>query len=121
MIAFQQGKVVATARHSRALAAASGFAKVARALGLGLAPSPAARLLRHFDRKAMLGPLLPVVGTFAMSACEVAPGTRIFRGFDAALDFDLAWRGTAAMLAPGVLRKIRRIAAAAPAFPANYD
>ncbi len=30
-------------------------------------------------------------------------------------------RGSAAKLAPGVLRKIRRIAAAAPAFPANYD
>ena len=30
-------------------------------------------------------------------------------------------RGTAAKLAPGVLRKIRRTAAAVPAFPANYD
>ena len=97
MIAFQRGKAAATARHSRALAEVSRFAKVARALGLGLAPSPAARLLRHFDRKAMLGPLLLVVGTIAMSAYEVEAGARIFRGFDATQGFDLAWRGMDAL------------------------
>ena len=68
-----------------------------RALGLGLAPSPAARLLRHFDRRGMLGPLLVVVGTIAMSAYEVEAGARIFSGFDATQDFDLAWRGLDAL------------------------
>ena len=99
MIAFQRGKAAATGRCSRALAEVSRFAKVARALGLGLVPSPAARLLRHFDRKAMLGPLLLVVGTISMSAYEVEAGARIFRGFDATRDFDLAWRGMDALQA----------------------
>ena len=90
MIAFQRGKAAATARYGRALAQLSRFAKVARALGLGLVPAPAARLLRHFDRRAMLGPLLLVVGTIAMSAYEVEAGARIFRGFDGTQDFDLA-------------------------------
>ena len=97
MVAFQQGKAAATARCGRALAEVSRFARVLRALGLGLVPSPAARLLRHFDRKAMLGPLLLVVGTISMSAYEVEAGARIFRGFDATQDFDLAWRGIDAL------------------------
>lgn len=97
MVAFQQGKAAASARHARAQAEAARFARVARALGLGLAPSPAARLLRHFDRRGMLGTLLLVVGTIAMSAYEVEAGARIFRGFDATQDFDLAWRGLDAL------------------------
>ncbi len=96
-VAFQQGKAAAVARHARALAESARFARVARALGLGLAPSPAARLLRRFDIKGMLGPLLLVVGTIAMSAYEVEAGRRIFRGFDATQDFDLAWRGLDAL------------------------
>lgn len=97
MVAFQQGKAAASARHARAQAEAARFAKVVRALGLGLAPSPAARLLRHLDRRGMLGPLLLVVGTIAMSAYEVEAGARVFSGFDATQDFDLAWRGLDAL------------------------
>lgn len=97
MIAFQQGKAAVATRYHRALAEATRFAKVARALGLGVAPSQAARLLRHFDRKAMLGNLLLVVGTIAMSAYEVEAGMRIFEGFDATQDFDLTWRGIDAL------------------------
>ena len=97
MIAFQRGKADAIARHDRALAETTRFAKVARALGLGLTPSQAARLLRHFDRKSMLGNLLLVVGTIAMSAYEVEAGMRIFDGFDATQDFDLTWRGIDAL------------------------
>ena len=93
MIVFQQGKAAAAARYSRALAEATRFAKVVRALGFDGAPSPAARLLRPFDRKAMLGDLLLVVGTIAMSAYVVEAGMRIFEGFDATQDFDLTWRG----------------------------
>ncbi|MBL8385484.1 MAG: hypothetical protein JNM90_20540 [Burkholderiales bacterium] len=97
MLAFQQGKAAASARHARAQAEAARFARVVRALGLGLAPSPAARLLRHLDRRGMLGHLLLVVGTIAMSAYEVEAGARIFRGFDATQDVDLAWRGRDAL------------------------
>jgi hypothetical protein len=92
-VAFQRGKAEALARHARALAESERFAKVARALRLGLVPSQAARLLRHFDRRAMLGELLMVVGTIAMTAYESHAGARLFTGFDATQDFDMAWRG----------------------------
>lgn len=93
-IAFQRGKAESSIRQGRALAESGRFAKVARVLRLGQVPAQAARLLRHFDRKAMLGDLLLVVGTIAMSAYEAHAGARIFSGFDATQDFDMAWRGT---------------------------
>jgi hypothetical protein len=97
MIEFQRGKAECTTRHRRALAESLRFARVARASGLGLVPGTAARLLRHLDRRGMLGDMLLVVGTIAMSAYEIAAGARLFRGFDATQDFDLAWRGIDAL------------------------
>lgn len=93
MIEFQRGKAQTGARHRAALEEAGKFARICRTLKLGLVPSQAARLLRHFDHKRMLGTNLLVVGTIAMSAYEVEAGCRIFQGFDATQDFDLAWRG----------------------------
>ncbi len=93
MIEFQRGKAQASARHRASMDQAATFAVMCRALKLALVPSQAARLLRHFDRKRMLGANLLVVGTIAMSAYEVEAGCRIFQGFDATQDFDLTWRG----------------------------
>ena len=93
MIEFQRGKAQTGARHRAAQEEAGKYARICRTLKLGVVPSQAARLLRHFDLKRMLGTNLLVVGTIAMSAYEVEAGCRLFQGFDATQDFDLAWRG----------------------------
>ena len=93
MITFQRGKAAATERARRAEAETTRFARVGRALRLGATSGAAARLLRHLDRRGLLGTSLQAVGTVAMAAYEAEAGGRLFTGYDATQDFDLAWRG----------------------------
>jgi hypothetical protein len=64
-----------------------------RTLRLPRISSAAADLLRAFDRHALLGSSLMVVGTNAMAAYEIEAGTRFATaaGVDSTLDFDVTW------------------------------
>ena len=97
MLEFKHEQAASRARQQAALAESLKFAQILRSMKLGNVDKQAAALLRHFDRKAMLGDLLLVVGTNAMLAYEVEAGGRIFRGYDATQDFDLTWRGQPAL------------------------
>jgi hypothetical protein len=93
MLAFKRDRAATRARQQSALAESLKFAQILRTMKPGNVDKQAAAILRHFDRKSMIGDLLLVVGTNAMLAYEVEAGGRIFRGFDATQDFDLTWRG----------------------------
>jgi hypothetical protein len=64
-----------------------------RALRLPRISSAAADLLREFDRHALLGRSLMVVGTNAMAVYEIEAGARFATaaGVDSTLDFDVTW------------------------------
>ena len=64
-----------------------------RALRLPRISSTAADLLREFDRHALLGASLVVVGTNAMAVYEIEAGSRFATaaGVDSTLDFDVTW------------------------------
>jgi hypothetical protein len=63
------------------------------ALRLPRISSPAADLLREFDRYELLGSSLMVVGTNAMAVYEIEARTRFATaaGVDSTLDFDVTW------------------------------
>jgi hypothetical protein len=64
-----------------------------RTLRLPRIASPAAQLLREFDRHALLGSSLLVVGTNAMAAYEIEARSRFASaaGVDSTADFDMTW------------------------------
>ena len=64
-----------------------------RTLRLPRISSAAAALLREFDRHALLGSSLMVVGTNALAAYEIEAGIRFATasGVDSTLDFDMTW------------------------------
>jgi hypothetical protein len=64
-----------------------------RALRLPRIASAAAQLLREFDRHALLGTSLLVVGTNAMAAYEIEAQSRFAfaAGVDSTADFDVTW------------------------------
>jgi hypothetical protein len=66
-------------------------AAINRALGLGRVPLTAARILRSFDRKGLLGHSLRVVGTNALYAYEAACGVLISPGLTTTDDIDLLY------------------------------
>jgi hypothetical protein len=66
-------------------------AAINRALGLGRVPLTAARILRSFDRKGLLGHGLRVVGTNALYAYEAACGVLIDPGITTTGDIDLLY------------------------------
>lgn len=63
------------------------------ALNLPMIDASAAEIFRECDVAGMLGTQLLAVGTNAMMAYEMEAGGRIFMGFDATADCDLAFRG----------------------------
>jgi hypothetical protein len=66
-------------------------AAINRALGLGRVPLTAARILRSFDRKGLLGHGLRVVGANALYAYEAACGVFIDPGITTTGDIDLLY------------------------------
>lgn len=62
-------------------------------LRLPMVDTRAAEIFREADIAGMLGTQLLVVGTNAMMAYEMEAGARIFMGFDATADCDLAFGG----------------------------
>ncbi|MBL8524176.1 MAG: hypothetical protein JNN20_10835, partial [Betaproteobacteria bacterium] len=63
------------------------------ALNLPMIDTAAAEIFRECDVAGMLGTQLLAIGTNAMMAYEMEAGGRIFMGFDATADCDLAFRG----------------------------
>jgi hypothetical protein len=64
-------------------------AAVNRALGLGRVPLIAAKILRHIDRRGLLGNGLRVAGTNSLYCYEAACGVFVDPGIVATLDIDL--------------------------------
>ncbi|MEP7154668.1 MAG: GSU2403 family nucleotidyltransferase fold protein [Betaproteobacteria bacterium] len=68
-------------------------ARICAALGLGLFPNQAAKILRAADLDGVLGTRYMVVGTNTMLPYELEAGHRFAFGLEATKDFDLAFTG----------------------------
>jgi hypothetical protein len=88
---FENERTTAQEERKRLDDALNRQAAINRALGLGRVPLTAARILRSFDRKGLLGHGLRVVGTNALYAYEAACGVLIDPGITTTSDIDLLY------------------------------
>lgn len=83
-------------------------ASIYATLRLPMLDRRAAEIFREADIAGMLGTQLLVVGTNAMMAYEMEAGARIFMGFDATADCDLAFGGEVVTFTAGGSRQLDR-------------